>query len=154
MNAFKRMAARIKKNFPKLKFIITADALYASGPFIKLCLDNNWDYIFRLKSDKLKSVNQDFDGIISLKSGSSFENYFLVKNYLYNKYTFNIVRFIETGPPTKNKKDKIFTYITNITINDNNIEKIITMKDYAGRSKMKVLIIKKTFTLILIICVH
>ena len=33
MNAFKRMASRIKKNFPKLKFIITADALYASGPF-------------------------------------------------------------------------------------------------------------------------
>lgn len=27
MNAFKRMAGRIKKNFPKLKFIITADAL-------------------------------------------------------------------------------------------------------------------------------
>lgn len=134
MNAFKRMAARIKKNFPKLNFIITADALYASGPFIKLCLDNNWDYIFRLKSDKLKSVNQDFEGIISLKSGSSLENYFLVKNYLYNKYTFNIVRFIETSPPTKNNKDKIFTYITNITINDNNIEKIITM----GRLRWKI----------------
>lgn len=41
MNAFKRMAKRIKNNFPKLKFIITADALYASRPFIKLCLDNN-----------------------------------------------------------------------------------------------------------------
>ena len=87
-----------------------------------------------MKSDKLKSVNQDFDGIISLKSGSSLENYFLVKNYLYNKYTFNIVRFIETGPPTKNKKDKIFTYITNIAINDNNIEKIITM----GRLRWKI----------------
>ena len=46
MNAFKRMATRLKKNFPKLKFIITGDALYASGPFIKLCLDNKWDYIF------------------------------------------------------------------------------------------------------------
>lgn len=43
MNAFKRMAIRLKKNFPKLKFIITGDALYASGPFIKLCLDNKWD---------------------------------------------------------------------------------------------------------------
>ena len=57
MNAFKRMATRLKNNFPKLKFIITADALYDSGPFIKICLDNKWDYIFRLKSDKLKTVN-------------------------------------------------------------------------------------------------
>lgn len=132
MNAFKRMASRLKKNFPKLKFIITADALFTSGPFIKLCLDNKWDYIFRLKSDKLKTVNQDFDGIISLESGTSLENYFLVKDYQYNKYVFNIVRFIETGPP--NKKNKIFTYITNLPINDNNIEKIITM----GRLRWKI----------------
>lgn len=134
MNAFKRMIPRIKKNFPKLKFIITADSLYASGPFIKLCLDNNWDYIFRLKSDKLKTVNQDFDGIISLETGSSLKNYFLVKDYSYSKYTFNIVRFIETGPPNKNIKDKIFTYITNMNVDDTNIEKIITM----GRLRWKI----------------
>lgn len=131
MNAFKRMAIRLKKNFPKLKFIITADALYAAGPFIKICLDNNWDYIFRLKSDRLKNVNKDFDGIISLETGSSLKNYFLVKDYQYNKYTFNIVRFIETG---KSEKNKVFTYITNIPVNDDNIEKIIAM----GRQRWKI----------------
>ena len=131
MNAFKRMAVRIKKNFPKLKFIITADALYASGPFIKLCLDNNWDYIFRLKSDKLKTVNKDFDGIISIESGSKYENYFLVKDYVFNKNIFNIVRFIENN---KNKKDKIFTYITNIKVSDLNIKSIINM----GRRRWKI----------------
>lgn len=132
MNAFKRMAKRIKKNFPKLKFIITADALYSSGPFIKLCLDNKWDYIFCLKSDKLKTVNQDFDGIISIEKGSKHENYFLVKDYKYNKYTFNIVRYIDDSPP--NEKDKIFTYITNIPINDDNIKEIIKL----GRKRWKI----------------
>ena len=132
MNAFKRMAPRIKKNFPKLNFIITADALYASGPFIKLCLDNNWDYIFRLKSDKLKTVNQDFDGIISVDKGSKYDNYYLVRDYQYNKYVFNIVRYIEKSPP--NEKDKIFTYITNIPINDNNIKEIIDL----GRRRWKI----------------
>jgi len=135
MNAFKRMAIRIKKNFPKLKFIITADALYTSGPFIKVCLDNKWDYIFRLKSDKLKTVNRDFDGIIKLESGSSFENYFLVKNYVFNKYIFNIVRYIDKAPPnTKNQKDKIFTFITNLSISNNNIKKIVNM----GRNRWKI----------------
>lgn len=132
MNAFKRMAIRLKKNFPKLKFIITADALYASAPFIKLCLDNNWDYIFRLKSDKLKTVNKDFDGIILLESGSSIKNYYLVKDYSYLQYMFNIIRFIETS--FSNKNDKIFTYITNIPIDDNNIEKVIAM----GRLRWKI----------------
>lgn len=131
MNAFKRMAKRIKKNFPKLKFIITADALYASGPFIKLCLDNNWDYIFRLKSDKLQTVNRDFDGIISIESGSVHQNYFLVTDYQYNKYKFNIVRYIEK---IENKKDKIFTYITNLVVDDNNIKDIIAL----GRRRWKI----------------
>ena len=131
MNAFKRMAVRIKKNFPKLKFIITADALYASGPFIKLCLDNKWDYVFRLKSDKLQTVNRDFEGIISIETGSKHQNYFLVKDYLYNKYKFNIVRYIEI---IKNKKDKIFTYITNLVVDDNNINDIINL----GRRRWKI----------------
>ena len=131
MNAFKRMAIRLKKNFPKLKFIITADALYASGPFIKLCLDNKWDYIFRLKSEKLKTVNQDFDGLISINSGSSHKNYFVVKDYVYTKYTFNIIRFIEKS---KGKKEKIFTFITNLHVCDNNIKNIINM----GRRRWKI----------------
>ena len=134
MNAFKRMAKRIKKNFPKLSFIITGDALYASGPFIKLCLDNKWDYIFRLKSDKLQTVNRDFDGIISIDKGSKLNNYFLVNNYIYNKYKFNIVRYIEDPPPNSNINPKIFTYITNLFIDDNNIKKVVRM----GRLRWKI----------------
>ena len=128
MNAFKRMDKRIKKNFPKLKFIITGDALYAAGPFIKICLDNNWYYIFRLKSDRLKTVNQDFDGIIDIKSGSSLQNYFLVKDYEYNKYKFNIVRFNDLI------ENKIFTFITYLWIDDNNIKDVINL----GRNRWKI----------------
>ncbi len=131
MNAFKRMAVRLKKNFPKLRFIITGDALYASGPFIKLCLDNNWDYIFRLKSEKLKTVNRDFDGIISLETGTSHNNYFLVKDYHYNQYKFNIVRFLEKRIA---HDDRTFTYITNLQVDDNNIKEIIVM----GRKRWKI----------------
>ena len=135
MSAFRRMSKRIKKNFPKLKFIITADALYASAPFIKLCLENNWEYIFRLKSDRLKTVNRDFDSIISLESGSIHDNYFLVKDYEYNNCIFNIVRYLESSPPnSKNKTFKTFTYMTNLYINDNNIKEIINL----GRTRWKI----------------
>lgn len=40
-NAFKRMIKRIKKNYPKYKFIITGDGLYATTPIIKMCKNIN-----------------------------------------------------------------------------------------------------------------
>ena len=46
INAFKRMAPRIKKEYPKLNFIITGDALYATDPMIKICNEYKWKYIF------------------------------------------------------------------------------------------------------------
>ncbi len=88
MNAFKRMDLRIKKNFPNYNW--------------------NWNCIFRLKSDKFQTVIRDFDVIISLDDGSSLKNYFLVKDYKYNMYTFNIVHFIETN----NDEDNIFLLLT------------------------------------------
>lgn len=39
--AFERMAKRIKKNYPKQKFILTADALYCTSLMIKICKLNN-----------------------------------------------------------------------------------------------------------------
>ena len=49
INAFKRMITRIKKNYPKLKFVILGDALYATSPVISICKKNKWDYILNLK---------------------------------------------------------------------------------------------------------
>ena len=124
--AFKRLASRLKKNFPKLKFIITADGLYTSSPIIKVCKDNNWDYIFRLKSEFPKTITQDFEGIIKYHNETNLENYFLVKNYSYHKHTFNIVRLVENN--------KTFTYITNLDINDKNISDIVLL----GRNRWKI----------------
>ena len=59
-NAFKRMIKHIKKNYPKYKFIITGDGLYATSPIIKLCKKYNWYYIFNLKPDRLKEINENF----------------------------------------------------------------------------------------------
>ena len=44
--AFKRMIKRIKKNYPKQKFIITGDGLYDITPIIKICNKNKWFYVF------------------------------------------------------------------------------------------------------------
>ena len=124
--AFKRLTERLKSNFPKLKFIITADGLYTSDPIIKICKENNWDYIFRLKSEFPKTITEDFEGIIQSHNDTKIKNHFLSLNYKYRKHTFNIVRFVEDK--------KTFTYITNLTINDKNIKNIISL----GRNRWKI----------------
>lgn len=127
--AFERMAKRIKNNYPKQKFILTADALYCTSSMMNICKQNNWKYIFNL-NDRLKTVFKDFNDYIKYFNDCSIENYFLDKNYNYKGYIFNILKFTEI------KKDKIinFHYITNLKVTNNNIREVV----YLGRNRWKI----------------
>lgn len=130
INAFKRMAPRIKKRYPKLKFIITGDALYASTPMINLCNEYDWLYIFNLKKDRLKNVWQSFVGNLQCENETNIPNYFLSTNIDFNNNMLNCLRYMETI----NNKTTVFNYVTNLNINDNNIEEIVCL----GRRRWKI----------------
>ena len=129
-NAFKRMASRIKKNYPKLKFIVTGDALYATTPMIDICEDNKWYYIFNLKQNRLKTVFEQFEDNIHDQNEVTKENYFLSSEITFKENTFNAFRYIET----KHKKTTIFNYISNLPIDNYNIDQIVAM----GRRRWKI----------------
>ena len=129
-NAFKRMIKRIKKNYPKYKFIITGDALYATSPIIKLCKKYDWYYIFNLKPDRLKEINDCFEGNIICQNESSLDNYFLSTKIEYKDSILNAFKYIET----KKGKVTIFRYISNLDINDSNIKEIVSL----GRRRWKI----------------
>ena len=131
INAFKRMQKRIKKNYPKLKFIVTGDALYATTPMIDICKNNDWHYVFNLKKDRLKNVYQEFQDNIDYKNEVSKEYYFLSSNIPFNKNKVNALRFIENG---KNGKTTIFNYITDLKVDNYNIEEIVNI----GRCRWKI----------------
>ena len=128
VNAFKRMASRIKKNYPKLKFIVTGDALYANTSMINICKDNKWHYIFNLKKDRLKNVYQEFEDNINYENEVSKENYYLSSNIQFKENKVNALRFIEKDKTT------IFNYITDLKVDNNNIEEIVSM----GRRRWKI----------------
>ncbi len=130
INAFKRMAARIKKNFPKYSFIITGDALYANAPIIEICENNKWKYIFNLKKDRLKLVFEDFEFNIEYYNKSSIPDYYLSLNQEYKKHYFNVFRFVEK----KNNKTTEFNFITNLDIDDSNIKLVVNL----GRKRWKI----------------
>ena len=127
--AFERMAKRIKKNYPKQKFILTADALYCTSPMMDICKQNDWKYIFNL-NDRLRTVFKDFIDYIECFNDCTISNYFLDKNYKYKNHIFNIIKFIET----KKNKTTNFHYITNLTVTNNNIKDIVRL----GRNRWKI----------------
>ena len=123
-NAFKRMIKRIKKNYPKQKFIITGDGLYATSPIMKLCNKYEWKFIFNLKPERLKEVNSSFEGNIKLCNEVNIKNYYLSTSIEYKKVILNVFKFIET----KKNKETTFRYVSNLVINDSNIKEVVSLR--------------------------
>ncbi len=64
--AFHRLAARIKKAFPRLPIMRLLDGLYPNGPIMDRCRTYHWDFMIVLKDGSLPSV---------------WEAYFSLRNY-------------------------------------------------------------------------
>ncbi len=130
-NAFKRMIKRIKKNYPKQKFLISGDALYATSPIISIVEKNNWFYIFNLKPDRLKYINDCFEGNIKLDNETNHKHYYLSTNIEYKNHIINAFKYVENE---SNSNEKNFRYISNIFIDNNNIKDIVSL----GRKRWKI----------------
>ena len=61
IKAFKRLAEKLKKEYPKLKIIISGDALYANKPVLDICRKNGWKYIIRFKEGAIPSLYNEYD---------------------------------------------------------------------------------------------
>ena len=130
LKAFKRMVTRIKKNYPKYTFIITGDGLYATTPIINICKKYHWFYIFNLKPERLKSINEMFEDNIKYNNETSRKNYYLSSNIEFKENFINVFKYIEVK---KNQKI-IFKYISNLKITNNNIKEIVSL----GRKRWKI----------------
>lgn len=130
MKAFKRMIKRIKSNYPKYKFIVTGDGLYATTPIINLCKEYKWDFIFNLKPDRLKYVNEIFEGNIKCQNEVVINNYYLSTNIEFKGNLINVFKYVKI----KNNKKLIFRYISNLKVNSHNIKDIVKL----GRNRWKI----------------
>ena len=59
--AFKRLAYRLKKAFPKYGFMLLVDGLYAVGPAVEQCRSNNWDFMIVLQDGSLPQVWEEYE---------------------------------------------------------------------------------------------
>ena len=73
LKAFRRLAVRLKKCFPRLPILVLLDGLYPSGPVMQLCRQNHWQYMIVLQDDSLPSVWEEVEGLGKLQVNHHLE---------------------------------------------------------------------------------
>lgn len=132
LKAFYRMAERIKKEYPKLPIIISGDALYACNPVITTCLKNKWQYILRLKEDRLKLLGEEIKGIEKAEIENKRVRYWNEIKYgeVQIEKQANVLKYYEK----KKNKTTEFMWITSFKITEKNKEELV----YYGRQRWKI----------------
>lgn len=131
--AFKRLAEKIKKEYPRLKIIISGDALYASKPVLDICKDKGWKYIIRLKEGAIPTLYKEFTKItkeINDGNESTKKDYEFVNKIEYKDYKINVIKYTEANQ----EKITEFVYMTDLPITNKNIEESIIL----GRKRWKI----------------
>jgi hypothetical protein len=110
LSAFPIILEKIKTRFPKLKFCVLLDSLYANGPALKLLQKHHMDYMVVRKKGSMKTVGDDCNGLELLPDGETKGLLEAIKKTeketTHRKYTFfndveyqdlklNILRFDE-----------------------------------------------------------
>jgi len=152
--AFKRLAKKLKKHYPRLPVCILADGLYPCKNAFKICEENGWKFIFILQDGSLKTVREELT--LTLRSTPPVSWYTVKQGWritqdfrfqtgidYHDKYTLNWVQCVEkkckinhgnsitSRPPPEESR---FEYVTDIQPDRDNVRAIA----FAGRLRWKI----------------
>ena len=130
--AFVRLAAKIKKKFPRLPIIITADSLYVTRKVLQICKDYGWDYIIRYKEGCASTIAKEYRALPEKETvGSNIE---YQNKIMFNEFDVNLIYYRERRIVKGEEKETEFAWITSIEITKGNAKKIVR----AGRNRWKI----------------
>lgn len=149
LKAFKRLAARLKRDYPRLPICILADGLYPNKSVFDICKQHNWAFIITLKDTQLKDVQLEvalFDRLYSKNTLSKEKvvnkeqlikhTYRWINEIDYHGHALNWVECVETKRNIKTGKEEQnrFGYITNFKASSTNCEVLCAF----GRLRWKI----------------
>lgn len=149
LKAFKRLAERLKKDFPQLSICILADGLYPNKSVFDLCQQYNWTFIITLKDTQLKDVQQEvavfgqlYRNNVAVEEKVVNKEQIISRSYRwineidYHGHTLHWIecvelkRNIETGKEESNR----FGHITSFKVNSRNCKELSA----GGRLRWKI----------------
>lgn len=131
LKAFKRLAGKLKKMYPRLPLVILADGLYANQTFFKICKDNGWEFIATFKDGSLPSVHEEIsllpgsakqcrERLVAKKKGQQIkqQRFEWVNDISYCGFNLSVIECHETTVWTKSKRteQRTFTHISSMPI--------------------------------------
>ena len=143
LNAFKRLARKLKKLYPRLPILLLADGLYPNNTVFDICCGYGYRFIFTFKDGNLKSVWEEVDFLWRItkdntaswhcKKGNWWEehSYRFINNIPYKTHTLHLVELditreqhISAKEITHTPEQERFVHITDIPLNRNNCKDI------------------------------
>ena len=131
IKAFKRMAEKLKKAFPRLPILLLMDSLYASKPVMDICKENKWDYIIRFKDGSIPCIAKEYEAITEKEKVGNAE---YINEIDYEGHKVNLLKYREKTVEKGEIKITTFQWITNLEITVKNAIKIAR----TGRLRWKI----------------
>ncbi len=152
LKAFYRLAARLKKRFPRLPVLLSLDGLFAGGPTFEICRKYGWQHMIVLKDHDMPSVNQEFEALSKLlpqnrvscrpvRNAEISQCYRWVENISYvdsdrREHTLSVIECLETKPDDKGvMKTTKFKWLTRLPIT---AKTVAHLASHGGRIRWKV----------------
>jgi len=144
--AFVRLAAKIKKYYPRLPICILADGLYPNNTVFDTCRKNRWEFIINLKDGCLKSVQTEVALLEATSKekvvyrANKTENIHLKCKFIneieYSGHHYSWISCTQTKTRISDKEveTKKFVYITSIK---QSLETVVGSAD-GGRLRWKI----------------
>ena len=138
IKAFRRLSAKLKKQFPRLPIRIQGDSLYACGPVFGICEENKWQYLLRYKGGSIPSIEEEFVNIpekgrveYNCKEKGTYGTIEFVNDISYQTYTVHMLRCTEH---TAKGETKQFQFLSSTHISNQNAKSLVEQ----GRNRWKI----------------
>ncbi|MGM8364511.1 transposase family protein [Virgibacillus sp. W0181] len=131
LNAFYRLAKRIKDTYKRLPICILGDSLYACQGVFTLCEENKWKYLLRFKEGRIKSIMDEFRELKKMEKDDKSNDISWINDINYNSHDVNLFECILE---TEKNEERKFTFISNIKVTHKKAQGLVD----AGRSRWKI----------------
>ena len=146
LKAFKRLAVKLKKYFPRLNICILADGLYSNISMMDVCRENEWKFITVFKDGNLPSVWEEVNSLLPLAHAAQTaqktsadsthwitSNYQWIKDLEYHKHNIHWIACMEETTHRETNKENAhrFVFLSTLDVKGQNVESIVK----AGRAR-------------------